>query len=272
MIKNNKLHLCAAMIIILVGSQKIANPAIADQSKTTPLWVFSKFKEAKTPAELNRLTIGLPQSTDHLLSTECKLAEAKPDLPVSVYVKGLKNSDSTSVQVKFYRGQFEQTLSGRIITPAINNAAAKILIDIPTKAPLWNALLALKGMTMQVTGTKPITFNLVRGSQQRVSNFLQSCRSKSIALNTNKDAEKTVTRKYFCKDGSILNVKLIVSGTIPFARLTHNDAEDVLLDPSVSASGIIYQNQNYKLEMRGFEAILKTNEEQLTCSTNLSQN
>ena len=261
----------AAIALFAISITHVENSVAAEQANAAPLWVFTKFKEAKTPTELNRLTIGLPQSTDHLLETECKLAVAKQNLAVTLNIPGLKKAKAERVQVKFFRQQFEQTLTGTITETASDSTPAKVLINIRVTAPLWNALMGMKGLTIAVDNSNLINFNLVRGSEQRVSNFLQSCRAKSLAISRNQDAEKNILRQYYCKDGSILKVKLIASGTQPTARLTHNDAEDIALNPEVSAKGIIYQNDSYKLEMRGFEATLKNRGDVLTCSANLPQ-
>ena len=256
------LFLCAFFILSSNASAK----------ETLPMWVFTQFKEAKSATEPTKLNVGIPKKSYNLLEAECITASQNPTIPVTLFVKNLKGQKTgDEVRVRFFRGRFDQTMTGKIIEIAVNDAPAKLELVINSKAPLWNALLSMKGISIKVEDDPEIKFNFMRGSEQRVSNFLQNCRSQSVAFVANDEAEKIITRKYYCKDGSIINVKLLVAGTIPTATITHGDIENAQLKPVVSTNGVVYQNKDIKLEMQGLTATLSENKNKLTCSANLPQ-
>ncbi len=250
----------------MAAEKQAAQPATPSDA---PLWSYTQFDEPKSAQEPARLRIGLASTKRPLLEARCYLDEKAETIPVTLFTTITSPIAESEIPVTFSRKQYKKTFKGKIVAGDKDGSGPRsiaIKLSIGRKADFWNAMMAMKGLGFSVNNSPAQQIFFVRGSEQRISSFMQNCRSRSVGLNPSSLTDTIISRTYRCKDGLDLRADINLSGVAPKLKMTYKDANEVSLKASVEPDGILYSNRTYKLKMKGTQATLITNGKSMICT------
>lgn len=263
------LFVAASLLSLPAHPEAAENPGErASPAADGPVWSFTQFDEPQSAEQPARLVIGSARTKRPLIEARCYLNEKAAIIPVTLYAVLTKKGSTETIPVTFSRKNFNRTFQGTISAGdkagnGPRNVAIKLAINL--KSDFWNAMMAMKGLDYSVDGSRPQQIFFVRGSEQRISGFLQNCRSRSVGLNPTALNETIISRIYRCEDGNELRVDINVTGVAPKLKFSYKSATDVSLKATVAGSGIVYSNQTYRLKMTGTEATIESDGNLTSC-------
>ena len=264
---------CHALLMaaILIFAAHPGSAVAGEKPAKATSWSYTQFEEPKSAEQPARLIIGLARNKKPLMEARCFLNEKAETISVTLYTSVSAPTGNKPLAVTFQRKSYKETFTGNISAGDQDGAGPRnvaIRLAISRTADFWNAMMALKGLGFTVNNGPAEEFTFVRGSEQRVSSFMQNCRSRSVGLNPSTLSETIISRIYQCEDGQQMRVDINVSGVAPKLKFSYKAASDVSLKATVEGGGITYSNDAYKLKMKGPEATLESNGKIMSCTGN----
>jgi hypothetical protein len=248
------------LLIIFTSIIKSHEPAKAETKKT--IWSYSQIENPDSLNEPIKLSIMNAITKLPIITAKCFAGENAAKIPLRLWhsITDLSSQTKVTFSKEEYKATFK-TIKGK--TNKLNITPLQMKMSL--RDDFWNALLATKSMNYQVHQSHTTNLNLMYGSEKRISEFLSSCRARSLGINPQKKQDNVITRLFTCNAKETITVKINMSGTKPTVYLSYKDDKDVKLNSSLETQGIIYKNSTYKLYLQQNKATLESKAETLTC-------
>lgn len=248
------------LLIIFTSIIKLHEPAKAETKKT--IWAYSQIENPDSLKEPVKLSIMNAISKLPIITAKCLAGENADKIPLRLWhsITDLSSQTKVTFSKEEYKAIFKTT-KGKTNKLKITS----LQMEMSLRAEFWNALLATKSINYQVHQSHITNLNLMYGSEKRISEFLSSCRARSLGINPQKKQDNVITRLFTCNAKEDITVKINTSGTKPTVYLSYKNDKDVKLNSSLETQGIIYKNPNYKLYLQQNKAILESKAKKLTC-------